>query len=119
MEIDQLLAELCNFSKMSTNSMESSPDIQHWAAEQSQIFSRTRVNHTLYNSHPVFDDQIYITTTLYCKGSISLYMLWRWSWRLSRCYGIEHHNSLILSFVVYWCVFVNIVVIYVSDNVCV
>ena len=29
MEIDQLLAELCNFSKMSTNSMESSPDIQH------------------------------------------------------------------------------------------
>ena len=33
--------------------------------------------------------------------------------------GIEHYNSLILSFVVYWCVFVNIVVIYVSDNVCV
>ena len=24
---------------------------------------------------------------LYCKGSISLYMLWRWSWRLSRCCG--------------------------------
>ena len=31
--------------------------------------------------------------------------------------GIEHYNSG--SFVVYWCVFVNIVVIYVSDNVCV
>ena len=74
--------------------------------------------HTLYLTTKFILQQHYIAKVLFhytCFGAVVVAFV-KVLWMMD---GIEHYNSLILSFIVYWCVFVNIVVIYVSDNVCV